>query len=267
MNDLARIAEQHTQAYVDSYVEQASALAAQGGALLTTKTGRTALDALTSWAAIQGVRMCDSLVRQTLALADKYQAESYKVYLAQYPIALPAPWQQALGYILGGGFDSVALAEVKKWRETEGFSLSKALWNYADGAQHTITDVITQSVNEGWSFKQVEEKLAASLTQKGTDNLAFNVRRLYVNEVNTAWTCDRKAITDAMPFISKVELVRGEDGDPTCEICRAAIGDPGTRIIVDKEGADLPPYHPFCVDSWNDVLPTADEMIAALKQL
>jgi hypothetical protein len=267
MNELLNIAEQHTQVYLDAYVEQATALARQGGKVLTTQTGRTALDALTSWAAIQGVRMCDSLVKQVLTLADKYQAESYKVYLAQYPVALPAPWQQALGYILGGGFDSVALAEVKKWRETEGFSLSRALWNYADGAQHTITDVITQSVNESWSFKQLEEKLAASLTEKGKDNLAFNVRRLYVNEVNTAWTCDRKAITDAMPFIDKVELVRGEDGDPTCERCNTAIGLPGTRVIVPKEGADLAPYHPFCVDSWNDVLPTADEMVTALKTL
>jgi hypothetical protein len=267
MNQLLKVAEQHTEDFVNAYVEQASVLARQGGALLTTKTGRDALDALRSWAAIQGVRMCDSLVKQVLALADKYQGESYRRYFATFPVTLPTPWEQALGFILGGGFDSVAMVEVKKWRETEGFSLSRALWNYADGAQHTITDVVTQSVNEAWSYSQVEKELASRLTAKGTDNLAFNVRRLYVNEVNTAWTCDRKAITDAMPFVTKVELVRGEDGDPTCEICAAAIGAPGTTKIVDKEGADLPPYHPFCVDSWSDVLPTADDMVTALKAM
>ena len=263
MNDLARIAEQQTETYVNAYVEQAVSLAKQGGKVLTS--GKTALDALTSWAAIQGIRMCDDLVRQTFALANKYQMTYFRMELARYPIRLPKAWEQALGFVLGGGFDDVALAEVKAWRETEGFSLSRALWNYADGAQHTITDVITQSVNEGWSFKDLETKLTQSLTEQGKENLKYNVRRLYVNEVNTAWTCDRKDITDAMPFITQVELVRGADGDPTCEICNAAIGDPGTTKVVAKQGADLPPYHPFCVDSWNDVLPTADDMIAALK--
>lgn len=266
MNQLGKIAFTYVQQYMDAYKEQATKAASMGERLLTTKAGRDALDALTAWGAVQSLRVTDQMVTDTLSLANKYQAESYRRYFASFPIQLPEPWDDALGYVLGGGFNQAAMADISKWRSSEGFHLSQALWSYADDAQHVITDTVTRAVSEGWPYGKVQDTIGTALTEQGKQNYAFNIQRLYVNEVNTAWTCSRKVITNAMPFITQVELIRADDGDPTCEICNTAIGEPGAHRTVAKQEADLPPYHPFCRDSWDDVLPTADAMTTALKE-
>ncbi|NLH60626.1 MAG: hypothetical protein GX452_04405, partial [Ignavibacteriales bacterium] len=97
-------------------------------------------------------------------------------------------------------------------------------------------------------------------------NLNYNIRRLYVTEVNNAYLRAAEYVTRTTDFVEKVHIFRSPNGDPDCEICNELAGPVGGEgVIIDKNIAELPLYHPHCLCDYVDVLPSADDFVDYLR--
>lgn len=206
----------------------------------------------------------DTLIGHAVTVAQQAKAEGLKSYFTsvgmQYD-SLPNKVKQPITAMFGGGFSNEARKLIEATRAKQGIDLSKSIWNITQANQRMVWNAVYDGLQNNETLQKITGRIARFATAKGKANLMFNIRRLYVSEANNAFLRTQEYLTKKMPFVNKVKLCRGADGDPKCPICAANIGAVGTCKIETVQNALYPPYHPFCKCTYYDILPTKKEML------
>ena len=153
------------------------------------------------------------------------------------------------------------------WNDPNGYQLSQRIWNTANNTRRKIDELITEAFNQGWSSLELSRKLEQFLLPEraslrtnspyGSD-ASFDAMRLARTEIARA--ANQAAYVSAYlnPYVSKIDIARSPNGDPTCKTCpqHATIGIGGERIRppYSIHAAYISPYHSFCMCNARPVL-------------
>lgn len=160
-------------------------------------------------------------------------------------------------------FDDKVWQAVKDYRATATGNLSARLWDLSGDAARKTQEIVMRATREGLTFDQVKKELAELLTAEGKDNLDYNVRRLWADQLKRNRIIAMKATWEHLGYIHKVKLTRSPTADPECGPCATHIGpNPGDFVIVNLEDLDPPPWHPWCQCEAEPVPPTAADFMA-----
>jgi glutaredoxin-related protein len=217
---------------------------------------------------VTALKTLDSLQEKAILEAQIARGQGYKAYFSSIDPGILATekGQGMLQLLFGGGFSPGMRKLIEKRRAEMGIDLSRNLWNYTGQAEADIWKAVYDGLQQNKNIVQIGNSIKKHLTAAGRANMAFNLRRLIVTETNMAYLNSQQYLTKSTPWIEKVKLYRGPDGDAECPICAQEIGPPGSFVIKDARTANYPSYHPFCKCSYIDVLPTKKEMIDYLKK-
>ena len=268
---IINLADKHTQELITDYLKEFdSILLKHGLEAIQIKKGMDALNKLNYTFYVTSKKDLEELVDEAIKFGQTAKAEGFKNYFQQViPKFNNIPQlKEPLRVLFGGGFSDAIRKLVEQKRLEEGFDLSKSLWRYTKETQKQIWRTIYDGLQQNKSYSEVRRELTQYLTEKGRANLSYNITRLYRTEVNNAFLTADKYVTQNTDFVEEVHIFRSPNGDPDCEICNEIVGPVGGEgVIVPKNEAEYPSYHPNCMCDYVDVLPSPDDFIDYLKTL
>jgi len=235
-----------------------------GDEIIMIKKGTDAINELHYSFYVTSKKKLEKLVDEAIILSQTAKAKGFKNYFeAVIPRFNSIPkLSEPLKLMFGGGFSDDIRKIIEAQRIKEGFDLSKSIWKYTKDSQKQIWSTIYDGLQNNKTLSQIKKDISQFLTAEGKQNLNYNVKRLYVTEVNNAYLRGAEYVTKTTNFVKEVHIFRSPNGDPTCEICNELAGPVGGEgRTVDKDNAELPLYHPNCLCDYVDVLPTADDFI------
>ena len=204
---------------------------------------------------------------KAITIAQMARGEGYRNYFEEFIPTFSSldKNKQYLRMFFGGGFSDGIRNIIEAQRLKQGIDLSHSLWNYVGQGEADVWKAVYTGLQNNQSMRQIGRTIEGYLTDTGRQNMKFNLRRLIVSETNNSYLRSQEYMTKKTPWIKKVELYRGPDGDASCNICAEIIGGVGTSKTLTVNDAEYPPYHPFCKCGYIDVLPSRQEMIKYLK--
>lgn len=265
------LADEHTQKLIVDYLKEFDGILLKyGPEAIQIKKGVDALNKLNYSFYVTSKKDLDNLVDEAIKLGQTAKAEGFKNYFQQIiPRFENIPdLKEPIRVLFGGGFSDAIRKLIEQKRIEEGFDLSKSLWKYTKETQKQIWGTIYDGLQQNKSYTEIRKDVEKFLTEEGKANLNYNVKRLYRTEVNNAYLTADKYVTMNTDFIEEVHIFRSPSGDPDCEICNEIVGPVGGEgIVVPKNEAEYPGYHPNCMCDYTDVLPSPDDFTDYLKTL
>jgi hypothetical protein len=150
------------------------------------------------------------------------------------------------------------------WTDPNGYVLSQRIWNTANDVRSKIDAFIMKAFAEGWSAVQLAKELEQYLVDGAGGYAAMRLARTEI-----ARAANHAAYVSAYlnPYVSKIDVARSANGDPSCNICKQhatiGIGGERTRPPYSIHAAHIPSFHSNCMCH---VRPVLDDNPAAVTQ-
>lgn len=154
-----------------------------------------------------------------------------------------------------------------EWVDPNGYVLSQRIWNTANDVRAKIDALIMRAFAEGWSAVN----LAKELEQYLVDGVGgYATYRLARTEIARAANHAAYVSAYLNPYVSKIDVARSRNGDPSCNICKQhatiGIGGERTRPPYSIHAAHIPSFHSNCMCHVRPVVDDTPAMVTRRLQ-